>query len=387
MRKLRKILIVSLSVISRDPRVQRQIQCLKANYELHVVGYGEKFDRSCRFYSIPQGNRGFLGKLRKACLLKLGFYELYYWNSTIRELVGELREKGFDIVIANDCTALPLANKICMGMTPLIFDAHEYSPRQFENSLLWRIFVQPYQKDLCRRYIPACSRMWTVGKIIAEEYEANFGVLPTVIQNAPFFYDLNPSPCEDGRIRMIHHGSAHSSRRIELMIELMEHVDERFELDLMLVAFDSKSKAYLNSIQKLAKKSKNVRVIDPVPMEELVRLTNSYDIGLYLLPPINFNQECALPNKFFEFIQARLAIAIGPSPEMARVINKYECGVVAEDFDPKTLGGLLSKLDVQRIDQMKRNSDRAAREECFEKNCEKINSILGELCSEKGFEK
>ena len=57
-------------------------------------------------------------------------------------------------------------------------------------------------------------------------------------------------------------------------------------------------------------------------MHELPRMANDYDVGLYLLPPTNFNQRYALPNKFFEFIQGRLAIAIGPSPEMAKLVER-----------------------------------------------------------------
>ena len=37
----------------------------------------------------------------------------------------------------------------------------------------------------------------------------------------------------------------------------------------------------------------------------IVRTINQFDLGVYLLPPVNFNSAHALPNKFFEFIQAR----------------------------------------------------------------------------------
>ena len=36
---------------------------------------------------------------------------------------------------------------------------------------------------------------------------------------------------EPGRVRMIHHGLASRSRRIELMIEVLRHTDERFRLE------------------------------------------------------------------------------------------------------------------------------------------------------------
>jgi hypothetical protein len=111
-------------------------------------------------------------------------------------------------------------------------------------------------------------------------------------------------------------------------------------------------------------------------MRELVRMANSYDIGLYLLPPNNFNQRYALPNKFFEFIQARLAVAIGPSPEMAALVRRYACGVIAADFTPEALAGELNNLDTEQIYAFKKASDVAAAELCAERNAEVILNVV-----------
>jgi hypothetical protein len=103
-------------------------------------------------------------------------------------------------------------------------------------------------------------------------------------------------------------------------------------------------------------------------MQELVRATNNYDIGIYLLPPVNINQQFSLPNKLFEFIQARLAVAIGPSPGMARIVQDYGCGIVVDDFAPETLAAGLNGLTPTDIARFKRASDAAAKELCAEKN-------------------
>ena len=44
---------------------------------------------------------------------------------------------------------------------------------------------------------------------------------------------------------------------------------------------------------------------------------NACDVGVFCMPPINVNARYALPNKFFDFVQARLAVAVGPAEEMA----------------------------------------------------------------------
>src|SRR5690606_21770207 len=53
----------------------------------------------------------------------------------------------------------------------------------------------------------------------------------------------------------------------------------------------------------------------------------------------------ALPNKIFDFVQARLATVVGPSPEMAELVRERRLGVVAEDFTPQALADALAGLD------------------------------------------
>ena len=118
-----------------------------------------------------------------------------------------------------------------------------------------------------------------------------------------------------------------------------------------------------------------VRIRPPVPADRIPEETRNYDIGLFLLEPTNFNYLHALPNKFFEFVQARLAIAIGPSPEMARLVRKHDLGVVADDFSPAALARALNPLTPELISRYQANADRAAPVLCWEHESE---TLLGE---------
>jgi hypothetical protein len=197
-----------------------------------------------------------------------------------------------------------------------------------------------------------------------------------VLLNAPSYQDLRPAPVETGRIRMVHHGGAIPSRRIELMIEMMDYLDERFDLDLMLVPTDAR---YLERLRSIAMQRPRVHFAPTVPMRELPAHLNHYDIGLFLLPPTNFNYQLALPNKFFEFVQARLAVAIGPSPEMARLVRQYDCGVVSGDFNPRSLAEQLNALDRTRIESYKQRSHAAAKVLCFEMNSAVLMEMIERL--------
>ena len=86
-----------------------------------------------------------------------------------------------------------------------------------------------------------------------------------------------------------------------------------------------------------------------------------------------------LPNKFFECIQGRLALAVGPSPEMARIVREHDLGVISEDFSPKTLAQHLRSLDSKTINYYKLQSHKAARILSAEKNKELLLDLVKKL--------
>ncbi|MBA3286203.1 MAG: hypothetical protein H0U27_14260 [Nitrosopumilus sp.] len=116
-----------------------------------------------------------------------------------------------------------------------------------------------------------------------------------------------------------------------------------------------------------------------MPFDDIIRIISSYDIGLFLLPPVNFNYTYALPNKFFEFIQARLCIAIGPSEEMKKIVETYNIGIISEDFSAYSLKKVFLSLDKDQILKYKTNCNIAARftsaDIYYQKYLESINKM------------
>jgi hypothetical protein len=373
-----RVLVLSYSNLRSDPRVDRQIRALARRHEVVTCGFGEKPDPASRHVSVPLNRRHIASKVLAAARLRLGFGESFYWTQErVRFTQAALRGERFDLVLANELDTLPVALELAGG-APVLFDAHEYSPLEYEDSLFWRFFFARYRQDLCRRYLSRAARMTTVCEGIAERYAAEYGVRADVITNAAPLHDLPVRSTDPKSIRMVHHGAAIPSRRTEAMLELMDHVDERYTLDLLLVPGDA---AYIEGLRRRAARNPRIRFLPPVPMQELVALSAGYDVGLFLLPPTNFNYRMALPNKFFEFAQARLAVAIGPSPEMARLVKRFQCGLVAADFEPRTLAKALRDLRPAEIDAMKHGADRAARELNAEANNARLLALVDETCA------
>ena len=286
-----------------------------------------------------------------------------------------LQERSFDVIFCKDLVLLPfvIENK---KNAKVIMDCREYYPGE-QGDERWKRLFAGFNDYLCQTYLKQVDYMYSVSEGIAKEYEKNYGVKCDVITSAAKYHTpLHSLICHEP-IKLIHHGLASPDRCIHGMIEMMDYVDERFTLDLMLVP--TYYQEYYQTLQDMANKRKNVRIIPIVPFEEIIPFTSSYDIGFYILQPTNFNGYKALPNKFFEFIQARLAIAIGPSPEMAKLVQQYNLGIIAKDFIPKSMAEELNKLTKQDILKYKENSNKTAKILNAEKEGEKILKILEEV--------
>ena len=365
--------VLSFSPLHRDARVQRQIRTLTAVCRVTASGLTDPGIEGVDFVDVNPKSKTMPQKAIKAFRLKMGRFEaIHHSEDAVHKTADMLKGKNFSLIVANDVDTLPPALEF-RGRAKVLFDAHEYAPRQFENWFFWRFFTQNYNKYLCRTWIPQVDAMTTVGPMIADEYAREFGVRPSVVLNAPYFRET-PSDLHDGDIiHMVHHGIASRARRLEIMIDAMAHLDDRFRLDLMLVPSDA---AYIASLKKRASSNSRVSFLPPVQPAEIIETLSGYDVGFYALPPSSFNARHALPNKFFDFIQARLCIAIGPSPEMKKIVEKYDCGVVAKGFTADALAETLRTLDRQQVEACRRAANAAAADYCYERSVEVMNDIV-----------
>ena len=368
-----RVLVISFSDLARDPRVDRQIDALRERYEVVTAGLGAPAAPDLAFVDLTMPARSRPGRALGLARLLARRHDDVYWthphNRRALELLDDVRP---DLVVANDLPALPLALAL-RGSPPVVFDAHEYAPGEQAERRAWRAVMGPYMRTLCRLYLPRVAGMVTVSPGIAELYADEFGVTSEVVVNAPRHHaGLEPTPVSEP-IRLLHHGVAQRGRRIEANLDVFERLEPRFCLDLVLAEGDA---GYRDELAARAATMDGVRVLPPRPMRELVSLANEYDVGVFLLAPRSDNYRFALPNKFFEFIQARLAVAIGPSQDMARIVRDRGCGVVAADFAPGSLARELNALAPDDVAALKARAHAAAPDLCWEANREVLLGVV-----------
>jgi hypothetical protein len=394
---MKTVMIISYSPLHRDPRILRQLQAIKDKYKIVTMGYTPVFpsDASNKIihYTIyvPKNNISkknfFLRKVEKLFLyMKKEYLPLYERKLDLKNIFTAKIEEP-DVIIANDWDGLYSAvylKKKNKWRARIYFDAHEYAPSELAD-FKWRLLMRPlivYALKECKEHIDVMS---TVCDGIAREYEKFFDFPSgsvSVITNAPLYQEmLHPSALLNDKIRLIHHGGASKARRLELMIKMMRYLDpEKYELIFMLVP-DSK-REYYNYLVKIARQFKNIYFIEPVETARIAETINKFDVGIYTFQVHGFNNVHSLPNKFFEYIQARLAIAIGPLVEMSSLVSRYNLGVCSKNFSPKALAESIMTLSRDEIMNYKNNADKYAKELSAEKNLLRIKKIVADLAGE-----
>ena len=370
-----RILVVSYSDIASDARVLRQVNKLAARAEVTTLSYGSRVEAAADHIAIPRGAASLPQSLRGVCLLALHAH-----RAAERRVPGfaavadSLAGRRWDMVVANDARALPLAFAAAAG-APVWVDLHEWAPEERSHVFVWRLLVRPYIVSLCRRYLPQVAAATTVGPRIAALYDKTFGIRPQVLRNMPAYADLRPGDVDAQRIRWVHSGGAIPGRNLEAMIEAARWLEEDVELHLYLVPAQDGGE-YMRTLRKAAGEATNVFFHRPVAPRDLPATLNRYDVGTFWIPPFNTNAELTLPNKIFDFIQARLALAIGPSVEMVDLVHEWANGVVAPSCEVDAIVEKMRTVTREDVAAMKAASHEAARVLNFDRESKVIDDIV-----------
>lgn len=384
---VKNALVMVLNEPSGNPRTYRVTHLLnELGFQVDILSYRRKGELPVRKeYLLQFADTSVKKILRKTrnSILQLGALIVRsnnfsdYLNSIkygYRSFLSDQGLSSYDLIVVEDLQLLPLAFAI-KADAKILFDAREYYPKQRENSIFFRLFEQVERIRLCSQYLKLCDKVITVSPGLASEYLKVFDVTADIIRSTPHFREMRPTSTAKHTVRMVHHGLARENRKLSNMIDIVKLLDNRYTLDFYLEG----SKRHIDYLKKYAEDEIRVTFHDPVPLQKIVPMLNTYDIGIFFSEPTTFNLRYSLPNKLFEYIQGRLAVAISPSPDMAALVREYNCGVVCDEFTVKSMADALNKLTAENIDNYKRNSDTAAQHLCYEKEMLKYAEIIRDI--------
>lgn len=301
--------------------------------------------------------------------------------SQLLGLAGLRREmqSGTDIVIVEDVLLLPTVLRH-RGNARVVFDSREYFPRQFEHSLAWRLFVGAGLRRMLLGLLPECDAVTTVSHGLAAGYRELCGVEALTVFNVPpkLLRDSSVGTSRlgtQGPLRLVFHGLANSNRGLESLVELGALLGDAATISLYLTG----PHRLRERLSRLAAGLPNVTVHAPVPFSEIPAMLVQNEIGLAIFEDKTFNLRHALPSKFFEYLHAGLPVVVGPSPDMASILRRYDCGIVTEGFTPSTIARAMLELDRERLAAMSVNAHRAARDLVAEVEYQKFEALVGNV--------
>lgn len=392
-----KILIIVNNDIDTDPRVLNQWEALKEHAEIHFMANKVKSTPHNAFFNFASLTRKYTfhyhypALLRKTVTLLITLlkgvlrflaiskyknpYQRRYWQYIKMNRLKKIKNQNtYHYIIANDIDTLPVASYLKKQGTILVFDAHEYFLDE-DNDPSWIQNEYPYRKYLTDTYLKDIDVFMTVGDNIAERFqtELNLATKPFVVYNAKPYFPSKPLPANPDKVRMIHHGVALRNRNLEDLIKVTEKLPPNFELHFYLKKTDDE---YYNSFHKMAKSCQRIFFHNPVSFDKIIPTISQYDIGIYLIEKNNYNNANCLPNKLFEFIQAKLMLVMSETHEIDRFIKKYENGITVTK-NIEDIAHTIKNLTPEQIQHYKQKSADAAKILSAEQEWQKIRNILG----------
>lgn len=364
-----RVLILSRSPISSDPRVLNQISWLQSEgVEVDVIGFGLK----------PEALNGKFQSLSQPNLPVRIFCYLFFWGKSRFEIVvgkylklalKELNQNQFiyDHVLLNDLDFVPSVPTYFSNDSTLRdeinfhIDLHEYFPGIL-GTLKYRILFGRHNSWLLQELKKKKFKSYSaVSDEIARHY-SQFLEIDSVlsVENVPRKFDLEETNSNE-TIEIVYHGNCDRSRGVYIAAEAIGKISEEYRLNLMLTG-NAKEIRNLKKYISKKKYSNKVRFIDPVAVSDIVPEIAQYDLGLALFDARkNKSLELALPNKFFEYIQAGLGVIAGSSESMLRVCREYGLGIEVSEFSSISLADTLSSIDRSEVQRLKIGASTAAK--------------------------
>jgi len=337
-----KIAVLVSNDLSHDQRVRKQCDVLIGlGHELTLVGRMMKgsidFERP---YTIKRFRLPFNGGMLfyAALNVRLFFFLLFH---------------PCEGILCNDLDTLPAGYLVArLRKKKLVYDSHEYFTESA--GLTGRPFPTKAWTIIEEWIFPKLKTVYTVNASFAERYNKKYNKAIGVVRNIPPMrkneMGLTKSDLglpEDKKVVLLQGAYIDIDRGAK---ELAQAVAQ-MEGVLLLVIGAGAEWEWVNDFSKTDAANKRVIVHPKMPYEQLARYTQVADVGCSLDKPIHGNYIFSLPNKLFDYIQARVPVLASDLVELRKIIDAYHVGQVVEEVSIEGIkNGLTTLLSKPKSD-------------------------------------
>jgi glycosyltransferase involved in cell wall biosynthesis len=336
--------------LSFDQRMHRICGSLaNAGYKVTLVGRKLK-------HSLPLQQKAFQQK-RLNCFFTKGF--IFYAEYNLR-LFFFLLIRRMDGICAIDLdTILPglLVSKL-KGIAR-IYDAHEYFTELKE--VQKRPLVRRIWLSVEKFAVPKFRNGYTVSDGLAKQFKQKYNRKYAVIRNLPVLKPLNGTT--KGEKFLVYQGAVNEGRGFEYLIPAMKSIPYK-----LVVCGDG------NFMGKLKQLIAENGVCDKVELkgmmlpDELWSIAQTATLGMGLAEKEGLNQFLALPNKFFDYIQAGLPQIAMNYPEYCKINDHYKTAVLLDSLAPELVSKTINSVmqDEAMLNELRLNCLKAREVYCWQ---------------------
>lgn len=368
----KKVIVSVINDLVSDQRVHRTCSTL------HTMGFDVLLVGRLRKNSPALTGRSYKTK-RMRLLFDKG--PLFYAEYNLRLFFLLLFQKH-TILHANDLDTL-LPNYLVSKMKgkKIVYDTHEYFTEVPE--LVARPKVKAIWERIERSVFPKLTTVFTVNKSIADIYTAKYNVPVKIMRNVPFakasgdiVQKINIQLPANKKVLLLQGAGINVDRGAEELVEAMQWIDAV----LLIVGSGDVIETLKETIEVLGLKKK-VFLTGRVPFNELLAYTKLADIGVTVDKPTNMNYELSLPNKLFDYFQAELPVIASNLVEVAKIIKKYDAGIVLQNHNAEQMAASISQFihNEKQLAAKKANAVRAKADLTWENEKEVLVSAYTEI--------
>ena len=289
------------------------------------------------------------------------------------------------ILVSNDLDTL-LANFLVSKFkkVKLVYDTHEYFtevPELVKNPKKQKIWLK-----LENWIFPKLKNVYTVNDSIAKIYSEKYGVFVKVVRNvAPIFKPIEKKSREQldlpiDKFILIIQGSGINKRRgAEEAVGAMKNCEDA--LLLIIGSGDVVEELKVRVVNENI--NEKVRFLPKMPYSEMMHYTMNADLGLAIDHTDILNHKLALPNKFFDYIQAEIPILATNIIEVRKIIEEHKIGfILDEGLTSSSLAEKINQIKTSysgHINELKINLQKAKSIENWENELHKLQKIYSNL--------
>ncbi|TCC96221.1 glycosyltransferase family protein [Pedobacter hiemivivus] len=384
-----QILLITSGQPSLNPRLVKEADALSsAGHNVTVLyaywnEWGTKFDhallkskkwKAIRIGGAPKRNKAsyFLTRLiHKLATIGAKKVSIPFFAETAiarSSFMLSMAAKKYqaDLYIAHNLGALPAAVKAAQhNRKPCGFDAEDFhrnevsdDPHNFDVKL--KTYIE-------QKYLPKTSYLTASSPQITAAYQVLFPSKAIVtILNVFSSVSAVSIPKTDpiSPIKLFWFSQTIGSQRgIETLIQTLNILPAgSFELHLLGGFQHQGSKAYFEKLR--APNLYDLHFHPPIAPDELINFAAQFDIGLALEPSFSKNNDLALSNKIFTYLQAGLAVIASNTTAQRHLLTTHpEFGRLYETGDTRSLSNALLQYTENRdqLDQARQASLMLAR--------------------------